>query len=201
LGLFEELIGKYPLEDVPPLGSCLVIPSSEFKREWEERLKAEGCKVYVQAYGGQACFFIKPPSVSNKQAAQSAEAAEPKTGGKIDWTPELIEKLKALRAEGLGYRSIARKLGLSPDAVYKQLRILGLSGPIRGKKPAGGRQRQKEVKAEPASQTTAPQENSALDELIQALRLLHERGFKRACLILLQNAETFLEAPHHQANK
>lgn len=25
MGLFEELTGKYPLEDVPPLGSCLIL--------------------------------------------------------------------------------------------------------------------------------------------------------------------------------
>ncbi|MEM2150962.1 MAG: GcrA family cell cycle regulator [Candidatus Bathyarchaeia archaeon] len=186
MGLFEELIGKYPLEDVPPLGSCLVVPANEFRREWEERLKAEGCKIYVQAYGGQACFFIKPPSASNKQAAQSAEAAEPKAGRKspIDWTPELIERLKELRMKGLSYRAIARELGLSPDSVYKQLRRLGLSSPIKEQK--------EETKPAPKPEVSSPRMDS-LSELIESLRLLHEHGFKRACLILLQNAKSFLE--------
>ncbi|MEM1674281.1 MAG: GcrA family cell cycle regulator [Candidatus Bathyarchaeia archaeon] len=184
MGLFEELIGKYPLEDVPPLGSCLIIPANEFKSEWEERLKAEGCKIFSQSYNGRICFFVRPP-----KQAQSAEAAEPKTGRKINWTPELVERLKELRMKGLSYRAIARELGLSPDSVYKQLRKLGLSSPIKAKKPD---ERKKETKPAPKPEVSSPRMDS-LSELIESLRLLHERGFKRACLILLHNAKSFLE--------
>jgi len=183
LGLFEELTSKYPLEDVPPLGRCLIVPSGEFQPEWEERLKAEGCKIFSQSYNGRICFFVRPP-----KQAQSAEApAEPKTGTK--WTPELIEKLKELRMKGLGYRAIARELGLSPDSVYKQLRKLGLSSPIKAKKPG---ERKEETKPAPKPEVSSPRMDS-LSELIESLRLLHERGFKRACIILLHNAKSFLE--------
>ncbi|MEM1581170.1 MAG: hypothetical protein QXK89_01480 [Candidatus Bathyarchaeia archaeon] len=168
MGLFEELYSKYPVEDVPPLGSCLIIPAGEFRREWEARLKSEGCKVYTQAHGGQVCFFVKPP---NKQEAGGKQEAQPKP--KIVWTPELIEQLKMLRLSGLGHRAIARELKLSPHAVYRKLKSLGLSGLEKTPKPETS--------------------SDGLLELIESLKLLHEHGYRRTCVILLQNAKSFLE--------
>ncbi len=36
-------------------------------------------------------------------------------------TPEIVEEMRRLRAEGLSYEKIARKLGLYPMTVYNHL--------------------------------------------------------------------------------
>lgn len=37
-------------------------------------------------------------------------------------TPEVLEKMKKLRAEGMSYGKIANRLGLNPMTVYNHLR-------------------------------------------------------------------------------
>ncbi|GAI41873.1 unnamed protein product [marine sediment metagenome] len=45
-------------------------------------------------------------------------------------TPEIVEEMKRLRAEGMSYGKIARRLGLNPMTVYNHLRKKGRTGLI-----------------------------------------------------------------------
>jgi DNA invertase Pin-like site-specific DNA recombinase len=51
-------------------------------------------------------------------------------------TPEVLEKMKRLRAEGMSYEKIARRLGLHPMTVYNHLQKkerTGLIGKLKEK--------------------------------------------------------------------
>jgi hypothetical protein len=43
----EELKQKYPVKDVAPYGSCIIVPGSEFNPDWEAELDDQGVKVFM----------------------------------------------------------------------------------------------------------------------------------------------------------
>ena len=45
--LFEELKNKYPSEQIPLYGTCIIIPIKEFGKDWERQLKDEGFITHV----------------------------------------------------------------------------------------------------------------------------------------------------------
>jgi len=68
----------------------------------------------------------------------------------VSWTQDRIETLKALDAEGLSLNQIARRMGVTRNAVAGQRHRLGLTEPSRSpiKKREPGRHRDGEKKAE-----------------------------------------------------
>ncbi len=57
----------------------------------------------------------------------------------MSWTPEVVESLRSLWAEGLTTTEIGRRLGMSKNAVIGKAHRLGLNGrpsPIRRERPA-----------------------------------------------------------------
>ena len=57
--LYEKLSKDFPTINIEPLDDAVVIPSRTFKKEWQEKLEAEGIRVSVNAYLGQSCFFLR----------------------------------------------------------------------------------------------------------------------------------------------
>jgi hypothetical protein len=125
--LFERLQKTFPIENMPPYDSVVVISSKVFNPAWEEKLKKEGIKVYSSGFQGQAVFFLKradqPMAVSleDKPSEQDASFKKPKSLQHGDlWTPEDEAKLRDLYGKGVNYGEIAEQLGRSRNAVYKK---------------------------------------------------------------------------------
>jgi len=57
--IVEELREKWPVREVSVYGNCIVIPDKQFKREWEEGLKAEGAVVLYQSLPGGTCALVR----------------------------------------------------------------------------------------------------------------------------------------------
>ncbi|MCJ7559154.1 hypothetical protein MUO79_00870 [Candidatus Bathyarchaeota archaeon] len=55
----EELREKWPVREVSVYGNCIVVPDKQFKREWEQDLKAEGAVVLYQALPGGTCALVR----------------------------------------------------------------------------------------------------------------------------------------------
>jgi hypothetical protein len=75
--LYEELQKVYRLQNVPPHGEILVIPSRNFKRKWEKRLNAEGVKVLMNSHNGRSCFFLHKAEQKSPVPDQTQDMADP----------------------------------------------------------------------------------------------------------------------------
>jgi hypothetical protein len=51
MGRLEELKQKYPVKDVAPYGSCIVVPGSEFNPDWEADLEDQGISIVETDFG------------------------------------------------------------------------------------------------------------------------------------------------------
>ena len=186
MGLYEQLSLSFP-EEQTVFGTCLLIPTTAFKPEWESQLKAEGVKVFQQSYNGRMFFFLKKPNSNSQSDSQTPQAPpasqqQPKPMLKrFEWTPENFELVKRLRSEGLSLREISKRLS-----------ELGF------KPPAHATIRRKLNEIEDASTLKPQNSNCEVDgglfhELMQSAQLLYSHGLRKACSILLKQASNMLE--------
>ena len=66
-----------------------------------------------------------PPEPDDIEPPRARSAPE-RLSGRLDWTPELIARLRALWAEGLSQGEIGHRMGISKCAVAGKAHRLGL---------------------------------------------------------------------------
>jgi hypothetical protein len=203
--LFERLQKTFPVENVPPYGSVVVISSKVFDPAWEDKLKNEGVKVYSSGFHGEAVFLVRkadqPMAVSpeDKPLEQDASLKKPKSLQHGDlWTPEDEAKLRDLYSKGVNCSEIAEQLGRTKNAVYKKAFKMHLKSPIQQiqKKPAALKAKpqaslhetrlEDKVKPEPRSASILVDDDVVKEFLAAAQRLYPE--YPHACAYLLQLA-------------
>jgi hypothetical protein len=131
--LLEQLKDRFPIQDIPPYGSVLVVPAKLFKNGWKERLEIEGVKIYVSNYGSQACFFVRKVE-QEKQNQTIEESSIPVQKAEIDskpspvkekkpWTLEERVTLKQLlsQSQRVPIIEIAEKLGRSVYSIGAEI--------------------------------------------------------------------------------
>jgi len=121
--LFEELASKFGCQTVEPFKEpVLIIDAKEFKPQWEEQLKAEGCRILASDYLGRACFFVRKPQPSNSSMGsnpslmEQKQIEEPKPKlqpSNIEQKEQIEEQIARLIKEGCGFNQIKERLGLT----------------------------------------------------------------------------------------
>jgi biotin operon repressor len=105
--LYEELNRRFGCQVVEPFKEPIVIvDSKDFRKEWEEQLKAEGCKILVSDYLGRSCFLIRKPQASNNSVN---EQPTPQPSQPQNIEEHIIQLIK----EGKTFQQIRESLGLS----------------------------------------------------------------------------------------
>ena len=76
-------------------------------------------------------------AMAEKKAKEQAEAEKPKRKPRQNrvWTPELIEKFKALYSQGLTYPQIAAEMGMKPTQINAEAYYLKEQGEIDPRLP------------------------------------------------------------------
>lgn len=171
--LFQQLGETFSTEVVNPYGEVLIIPSNQFKNEWQEKLEAEGIQTFMSNYGNQACFLLRKKkqsqasSVIEKSPVQKVEGDSKPSLAKKKLTPEETARVKQLYDQRLSGKEIAKKLGCS---------IQTIGGVIRHYKKS------KEKHEETKSKSNDPE---IVKELLSACSLLYP-SHREACLFLLK---------------
>lgn len=70
----EMLKELFPVKDVAPYGTCIVVPGDKFDPDWEDQLCAHGHKVFMQSLDGKAVTLVKPKEEDKKDPAASLVA-------------------------------------------------------------------------------------------------------------------------------
>ena len=174
MGLFEVLSQKFPFEIIQPFREpVLIIDAKEFKPQWEEQLKAEGCRILSSDYLGRACFFVRKPQ------------EEPKLQGRVD-EKQIVECIQ----QGLNFKQIRDKLGLSHAELMGHLSSLKRKGILDKVGWISTRQRQQKDRQNFAG-VGLPSESLTVKELLQAsLKLIEEHP--RIVKLLLEKASEIL---------
>jgi len=90
----EELRLKWPVREVSVYGNCIVVPDKQFKREWEEDLKAEGAVVLYQVLPGGTCALVRLKGRQLEVSKPKIVYLHKKKGGGYyqKWSPEEDER-------------------------------------------------------------------------------------------------------------
>jgi hypothetical protein len=200
--LYEELSRRFGCQVVEPFKEPVVIvDSKDFRKEWEEQLKSEGCKILVSDYLGRTCFLIRKPNsnVDRSLINMPKEEEKPNVVVTSDNTPKpktnvgspeptssqptpqpsqpqnIEEAITELIREGLGFKEIQQRLGLTHAQLMGYMSSLRKKGVLNGigwipqrKRKASTREAKNEP-AEPSLNTS----NLPLREMLEAsLKLL-----------------------------
>jgi transposase len=168
--LYEELSQKFGCQVVEPFKEpVIIVDAKEFKPQWEEQLKSEGCKILVSDFLGRSCFLIRKPQASNNSVNEQP-TPQPSQPQNIE------EAITELIREGLGFKEIKERLGLSHAQLMGYMSSLRKKGvlnsvgwiPKRRKRKASTRE-EKNEHAKPSLNTS----NLPLREMLEAsLKLL-----------------------------
>jgi hypothetical protein len=111
--LYEELSKKFGCQVVEPFREpVLIIDVKEFKPQWEEQLKSEGCKILLSDFLGRSSFLIRKPQPSNNSMGSNSILEQTQIEQKPK--PQNIEQsVVELIKQGLGFKEIRQTLGLS----------------------------------------------------------------------------------------
>jgi len=121
--LYEELNRRFGCQVVEPFREPVVIvDAKDFRKEWEEQLKAEGCKILVSDYLGRTCFLIRKPNsnvdrslinMPKEEEKPNVGSGEP-TSSQLTPQPQNIEDaVVQLIREGKTFKEIRESLSLS----------------------------------------------------------------------------------------
>jgi hypothetical protein len=103
--LYEELSRKFGCQVVEPFKEpVIIVDAKEFKPQWEEQLKAEGCKILVSDFLGRSCFLIRKPQASNNSASEQPTPSQPQN---------IAEAIIGLMMQGKNFKEIKESLGLT----------------------------------------------------------------------------------------
>jgi hypothetical protein len=168
--LYEELSRRFGCQVVEPFKEpVIIVDAKDFRKEWEEQLKAEGCKILVSDFLGRSCFLIRKPQASNNSASEQPTPSQPQN---------IEEPIIQLIREGKTFKEIRESLGLSHAQLMGYMSSLRKKGvlnsvgwiPERRKRKASTR----EAKFEPAKPSLNTS-NLPIREMLEAsLKLLDE---------------------------
>jgi hypothetical protein len=123
--LYEELSKKFGCQVVEPFKEpVLIVDSKEFKPQWEEQLRAEGCKILVSDYLGKSCFLIRKPQPSNNSPGSNPSLEQTQ----IEEKPNVEEGIIQLIREGKNFKEIRQTLGLTHTQLMGRLSGLRKKG-------------------------------------------------------------------------
>jgi hypothetical protein len=132
MSLYSELASKFPTQVIEPFREpVLIVGVKEFKPQWEEQLKAEGCKILVSDFMGRSCFLIRKPNNGASQSENNPQN-EPCETGKSEnqhrkpWSFEETERLKQLFNEGKTYSELAEIFHRNKKAIQQKLYDMNL---------------------------------------------------------------------------
>jgi hypothetical protein len=63
----EELKKRFPVKDVAPYGSCIVVPGAEFDPDWETELDEQGYKCHMTDIYGKPVTLVKLKSAGKSE--------------------------------------------------------------------------------------------------------------------------------------
>jgi hypothetical protein len=96
------------------------VDSKEFKPQWEEQLKSEGCKILLSDFLGRTCFLIRKSNSNVDNAVINMPKEEEKPKPNVETTvstssqPQNIEEtIIGLIKQGLAFKEIKATLGLT----------------------------------------------------------------------------------------
>ena len=161
--LLEQLKEKYAVLEDPLYGSCLVIPSKEFGADWENKLRAEGHKIYQGSAAGRVVFFVQLAILKSSGAEGSGKGKvvyEPPLAstkhsflGK-SWTSEEDKELIKGVTLGQKDKKIAERLpGRTPIAVNQRIHKLRKHGAL----PKSGRGKRRKLLRTEVRQAPRPE--------------------------------------------
>jgi transposase len=172
--LYEELSRRFGCQVVEPFKEpVIIVDAKEFKPQWEEQLKSEGCKILVSDFLGRSCFLIRKPQASNNSTTEQP-TPQPNVVTTVTTSPQNIEEaIIQLIREGKTFKEIRERLGLSHAQLMgymSSLRKKGVLDKIGWTPKRQKRKASREAKVEPAE----PSPNtSILKEMLEAsLKLL-----------------------------
>ena len=173
--LYEELSRKFGCQVVEPFKEPVVIvDSKDFRKEWEEQLKSEGCKILVSDFLGRSCFLIRKPQASNNSVNEKP-TPQPNVVTTVTTSPQNIEEaVIQLIREGLGFKEIQQRLGLTHAQLMGYMSSLRKKGVLNSVGWIPQRKRKastREAKVEP----TEPSPNTSnlpLREMLEASLML-----------------------------
>jgi hypothetical protein len=138
--LYEELSRKFGCQVVEPFKEpVIIVDSKEFKPQWEEQLKAEGCKILVSDYLGKSCFLIRKPQASNNSVNEQP-TPQPNVETAVTTSPNSItmptssqpqnieEAITELIKKGKTFKEIKATLGLTQAQLMGRLSGLRKKG-------------------------------------------------------------------------
>jgi len=169
--LYEELSQRFGCQVVEPFKEpVIIVDAKEFKPQWEEQLKAEGCKILVSDFLGRSCFLIRKPQASNNSVNEKP-TPQPSQPQNIE------EPIIRLIREGKTFKEIRESLGLTHAQLMGYLSNLKRRGVLdkigwtpKRKRKASTR----EAKFEPAKPSLNTS-NLPIREMLEAsLKLLDE---------------------------
>ena len=179
--LMDSLKHEYPQEHINAFGKCLVIPSKAFLPEWEEQLKRQDYKTFMQARNGETCVFIRLEKSVTVEKPEKRTSAFPRR-----WTEREVEQLKELVGIGLKPSEIASKLDRSRFSVLGKMQRMNFTQPeptsmlepIASSNPTLGFESQ---------EPTVSIGDDVIKEFLGACSLLYPT-YKTACAYLLREA-------------
>jgi hypothetical protein len=183
--LYEELSRKFGCQVVEPFKEpVIIVDAKDFRKEWEEQLKAEGCKILVSDFLGRSCFLIRKPQASNNSASEQPTPSQPQN---------IEEPIIQLIREGKTFKEIKESLGLSHAQLMGYMSSLRKKGvlnsvgwiPERRKRKASTR----EAKVEPAKPSLNTS-NLPIREMLEASLMLLDSHPKVVRLLLQKCMES-----------
>jgi hypothetical protein len=97
--LLEELQERFPIENIEPYGSCLIVPLKAFNKTQEEKLKSQGLRIYYQGYKGQtSAFIVLKKQAQRETVIEESSIQKPETDSKPSAMTNLI------RSSGFTFR-------------------------------------------------------------------------------------------------
>jgi transposase len=204
--LLAWLRERYPVETVPMLGECVIVPTKRLPQEFEQKLKQDGVRIRYQGYDGETCAFIalekQAQSVSDiedssiqKEDSEHKPDSDSKPSPELKpWTPEERETMKNLLKNGASPKAIAEKLGKSIFQIAAMTSHLPDDfKPKRGRQPKVNTETPIQERKEEKPQPKSDGHSEDFREMMESCLLLYNSGKKRACMILLSEANRLLE--------
>jgi hypothetical protein len=205
--LYEELSRKFGCQVVEPFKEpVIIVDCKQFRREWEEQLQAEGCRILVSDFMGRSCFLIRKPQPSNNSMGSNSileqKQIEEKPKPNVETTvstssqPQNIdETIIGLIKQGLGFKEIRQTLGLTHTQLMGRLSGLRKKGILDtiGYVPARRKYLKKPHLPNAISEVKPFRETSNLNvrEMLEvSLKILDE--YPRIAKFLLQKAKELL---------
>jgi len=180
----------------------LIIDAKEFKPQWEEQLKAEGCRILSSDYLGRACFFVRKPQPSNNSTGsnpslmEQKQIEEPKPKlqpSNMEEKEQIEEQIARLIREGCGFNQIRERLGLTHAELMGHLSSLKRKGVLDRLGWVSVRRKQAihKPKVEGTPNNMFGEKGLSVKELLLAsLKLIEEHP--KIVKILLEKAEQML---------